>query len=163
MRSGNETIRPIKWEKNASYWKMKLDSCSTSSKRRDKCRGRDLGKANHVSYFPLTSFQRSYQISSSLFMVPFKKAPEASSRIPCWKFGISDAVKGLNLYCHRMDAKKTFGLFAILVFLLQLCLSSGESLNFLFLAYLIYSKEFNCLYYCSSSQNCWLWFTSRKI
>ena len=50
MRSGNETIRPIKWEKNTSYWKMKLDSCSTSSKRRDKCRGRDLGKANHVTW-----------------------------------------------------------------------------------------------------------------
>lgn len=44
-----------------------------------------------MSYFPLTSFQRSYQISSSLFMVPFKKAPEASSRIPCWKFGISES------------------------------------------------------------------------
>ena len=49
-----------------------------------------------MSYLPLTSFQQSYQMSSSLFMVSFKKAAEACFRIPCWKFGISKSSRKLR-------------------------------------------------------------------
>ena len=127
--------------------------------------GRLLGHKRYENLVTWATFPWPHSGKAIKYLIPYSwyhlKSGRGFFSHSLLKFGISESSRK-NLYCHWMDVKKTFRLSALLVFLLQLCLSSGENLYFLFWAYLIHSQEFNCLFYCSSSHLCLFWFTSRK-